>query len=126
MAKDYEQMMRQEMDQAAREEFYTRFDEQADAGAKRTILLDNIRRSEKIEISDEELQEKLVGLAEERGMDAAEYERAVRASKNFDRLRADLEEEKLFEQICAEATIEVVEKETEAADEGSGADEKKE
>jgi trigger factor len=126
MAKDYEQMTRQEMDEAAREEFYRRFDAQADIAAKRTILLDNIRRSEKIEISDEELQGKLAELAEERGMDAAGYERAVRASNNLERLRADLEEEKLFEMICAEATVEVVEKDVEPAEDSSDVDEKKE
>ncbi len=77
----------------------------AQRAVRRMIILDNLRRTESIEVTEEELEAKLVELAEEQGMEVAEFRRAVERAQNMDRLRSDLEEEKLFAMLEDRAKI---------------------
>jgi trigger factor len=81
----------------------------AQRAVRRMIVLDNLRRSESIEVSEEEFEAKFTELGEEQGMDVAEFRRAVERAQNMDRFRSDLEEEKVFSLLEDRAKISVSE-----------------
>jgi trigger factor len=88
----------------------------AQRAVRRMIVLDTIRRTDEIEVSDEELDAKLAELAEEQGMELEDFRRAVTRAQNLDRLRSDLEEEKVFSRLEERAKITVREELPEAQD----------
>ena len=72
------------------------------------IILDNLRRHEGIEVTDEDVEAKLAELAAKRDVSVDDFRRAVAANDNMDRLRHDLEEEKIFAFLEEKAEISVV------------------
>lgn len=105
MAGDYERLVGREMNDAEKREFPQRYAPSARRMAERTIILDNIRRREGIEVSDEDVESRIAELAGERGVTAEEFRQAVEASQNLDRLRHDLEEEKIFAYLLEHANV---------------------
>ena len=124
-AEDYQQMTGQQLQGDQRQEFADSFRERARRAARRTILLDNLRRQQSIEVSEEDLKARIAELAAERDMDPAEYEQAVRSADNMDRLRSDLEERRILDFVRDGAKVTVVEKEPEGSGDGKDSSESK-
>lgn len=118
-AEDYQQMTGQQLEGEQMRQFGDSFRDRARRSAQRTILLDNLRRQEGLEASDEDVQARIAELAKERDMEVPEFERAVQSADNMDRLRSDVEESKILDFLRDKATITVVEKEPEGSGEES-------
>lgn len=109
MVADYERMMNRQLEEAQREKFREQYAGTAQRAARRTILLDNLRRQHEIEASDEDVAAKIAELAAERDMEPDDFRRAVEGANQMDRLRSDLEEDLIFDWLAERAEITVVE-----------------
>lgn len=81
----------------------------AQRAVRRMVVLDSLRRSEEISVTDEEMEAKIAELAAEQNMEPADFRRAVERAQNLDRLRSDLEEDKVFAMLEERAKITVSE-----------------
>jgi len=121
MVADYERMTNRQLDPEQRQKFAEQYAGMARRAAQRTILLDNLRRQQEIEASDEDVAAKIEELAAERDMQPEDFRRAVEGANQMDRLRSDLEEDLIFDWLAERAEITVVEH-TEDPEEGDSGD----
>lgn len=89
----------------------------AQHAVRRMILVDNLRRSLEIEISEEELDARVAELAEEQGTSVERLRAMLERTRNFERIRGELEENKIFAHLEAKARITVTEEVPEAPSE---------
>lgn len=86
----------------------------AQHAVRRMILVDNLRRSLQIEVSDAEVDARVAELAEEQGTTVERLRAMLERTRNLERLRSDLEENKIFAHLEAKARITVTEELPEA------------
>jgi trigger factor len=109
----------QEMQQRARqtgrspsEEEVARYREAGRPVAERQIkglfLLESVRRQERIEVSEEEIEDKIAAVAADNGFDLEKYREYVRQGDEKDRLRHGLEERKTYDFLLSRAQVESV------------------
>lgn len=85
----------------------------AQRAVRRMLLIDNLRRGHEIKVDDEEFEKRLAELAEKQGSDLDRFRLLMERAGNLDRLRGEMEEDKVFDLIEESAKITVAE---EAAD----------
>lgn len=108
MVQDYAKMTGRELGEEDRKQVAERLRPSAQRASRRMIILDNIRRREGIEVSPEDIDERIREMAERRSAAPEDVRRAVEASGHLDRLEHDLEEEKVFAFLEEKAKITVV------------------
>jgi FKBP-type peptidyl-prolyl cis-trans isomerase (trigger factor) len=78
------------------------------------ILVDNLRRSLEIEVSDAELDARIAELAEEQGTTVERLRPMLERTRNLERVRGEIEEDRIFEHLESKARITVTEEVPEA------------
>lgn len=81
----------------------------AQRSVKRMVLVDNLRRGHDIEITDEEFDARLAEMAEKQGSDLDRFRLLMERAGNLDRIRGEMEEDKVFDLIEESAKITVAE-----------------
>jgi trigger factor len=92
-----------------REKFAEAYRPVAQRAMRKMILVDNLRRQNDVKATDEELDARLAELAEEQGTSPEQMRSLIERAGNLDRLRGDLEEDKVFDLLEEKATITVKE-----------------
>ena len=77
----------------------------AERQIKGMFLLESVRRAESIEVSDEEIDEKIESVAAEHGFDVEKYREYVQKGEEKDRLRHGLEERKTYDFLLSRAEV---------------------
>ena len=72
---------------------------------KRWFILDEIERQEKIEVSDQELHDRVTAMAASRNLDPKELSAHLAQSDQLKRLRRNIQEEKLLNFLVAESNV---------------------
>jgi len=108
---DLQQRARQ-MGRQPGEEELAQYREAARPVAERQIkglfLLESVRQQEEIEVSEEEIAEKIAAVAAENGFDLEKYREYVQKGEEKDRLRHGLEERKTYDFLLSRAQVEPV------------------
>lgn len=78
----------------------------AERDVRETLVLEAVADAREIEVSDEEVEEKVASMAREQGLDPARLRKAYEERGLLDGLRARLREEKALEFLLAEAKVE--------------------
>jgi trigger factor len=86
----------------------------AQQAVQRMILVDNLRRSLEIEVSDAELDARIAELAEEQGTTVERLRPMLERTRNLERVRGEIEEDRIFEHLESKARITVTEEVPEA------------
>ena len=73
------------------------------------VLIDNLRRHNEIEIDDEAFDARLAEMAEKQGSDVERFRLLLERAGNLDRIRGEMEEDKVFDLIEESAKITVAE-----------------
>ena len=73
---------------------------------RETLLLDAVAEARELEVSDEDVEERLRSLAQERGLAPERLRKSLSQRGLLDSLRADLRREKALEFLLSEAKIE--------------------
>lgn len=81
----------------------------AQRSVKRMVLIDNLRRGNDIKIADEEFDARLAEMAEKQGSDLERFRLLLERAGNLDRIRGEMEEDKVFDLIEESAKITVAE-----------------
>jgi trigger factor len=81
----------------------------AQRSVKRMILVDNLRRNHDVQISDEDFDARLAEMAEKQGSDLERFRLLMERAGNLDRIRGEMEEDKVFDLIEDLAKITVAE-----------------
>ena len=76
---------------------------------QRMVLVDNLRRAHDLKVSDEELKARIAEMAQEQGSSPEQLEGLIRRAGNLERLRSDMEEEKVFALLEEKAKVTVSE-----------------
>lgn len=92
-----------------REKFDQAYKPVAERAVRKMVLVDNLRRQLEIQVSDDDVDARLNTLAEEQGTSPEHLRSLVERAGNMDRLRSDLEEDKVFDLLKEKATITVKE-----------------
>ena len=92
-----------------REKFAEAYRPVAQRAVRKMILVDNLRRQNDVKATDEELDARLAELAEDQGTSPEQMRSLIERAGNLDRLRGDLEEDKVFDLLEEKATITVKE-----------------
>ena len=92
-----------------REKFDEAYRSVAQRAVRKMILIDNLRRHNDVQVSDEELDARIAEMAEEQGTTAEQMRSLIERARNMDRLRSDMEEDKVFAMLEEKATIHVKE-----------------
>jgi trigger factor len=117
MVNDYVDSSTEEMKQRARmygqemnEEQLKGYRENARPDAERTLramfVLESIRKQEKIEVSDEDVNERIEEIAGENGFPAAQYREYLEKNGELDRISHELSERKTFDFLKSRAKFE--------------------
>ena len=78
---------------------------QAERDVQLALLVPEICAAEKIEVSDEDVDERLAPIAEQQGQSLAQVKRSYREQGMLDAMRSGLLEERLLDFLIAEATV---------------------
>jgi FKBP-type peptidyl-prolyl cis-trans isomerase (trigger factor) len=81
----------------------------AQRSVKRMILIDNLRRGHEIKVDDEEFDARLTEMAGKQGSDVERFRLLMERAGNLDRIRGEMEEDKVFDLIEESAKITVAE-----------------
>jgi trigger factor len=81
----------------------------AQRSVKRMLLIDNLRRGNDIQISEEDFDARLAEMAEKQGSDLERFRLLMERAGNLDRIRGEMEEDKVFDLIEESAKITVAE-----------------
>jgi trigger factor len=81
----------------------------AQRSVKRMILIDNLRRGHEIKVDDEEFDGRLTEMAGKQGSDVERFRLLMERAGNLDRIRGEMEEDKVFDLIEESAKITVAE-----------------
>jgi len=92
-----------------REKFDEAYKPVAERAVRKMVLLDNLRRQHEFDVTDEDVTAKLESLAEEQGTTPDHLRSLIERAGNMDRLRSDLEEDKVFDLLKSKAAITVKE-----------------
>ncbi len=95
----------------------------AERQIKGLFLLESVRRQEELEVTDEDIEDKIVSVAGENGFDVEKYREYVQQGEEKDRIRHGLEERKTYDFLLSRAEVEIVDADAEisaqaAEDEG--------
>jgi trigger factor len=88
----------------------------AERQIKGMFLLESVRRQEEIQVSDEDLEEKITATAAEHGFDLEKYREYVFKGEEKDRIRHGLEERKTYDFLLSRAEMTAAEAEQAAED----------
>lgn len=99
----------QQMGRPVTEEQQQTYREAAKPVAERQIagmfLLESVRRQQEIEVTDEEIEEKIASVAAENGFDVEKYREYVNQGEERDRLRHGLEERRTYDFLLSRAEV---------------------
>lgn len=81
----------------------------AQRSVKRMLLVDSLRRGREIKVEEEEFNARLAEMAEQQGTDPDRFRLLLERAGNLDRIRGEMEEDKVFDLIEESAKITVAE-----------------
>lgn len=91
----------------------------AERQIKGLFLLESVRRQQNLEVTDEEIDDKIVAVAAENGFDVEKYREYVKQGDEKDRLRHGLEERKTYDFLLSRAEVVAAQNDTEDPDQAA-------
>jgi len=88
----------------------------ARAATQRWLVLDHVKKSQGIEATEEELDAKIEEIAREQGRSREETRQALELGDHLERLKLEIEEDRVFSWLADQVQVEVVERAAEEED----------
>ncbi len=110
MVKDLQHQSGREFDEETMEKLRESYGPAARRATQRWLLLDHIRRTQEIEVGDEEVRVKFEEIAEERGATPEQVEKAFEAGGNMDHMKMELSDNRAFDWLAEQVEVKVIEK----------------
>jgi len=91
-------------------ELYITYKDEATKIVKATLVLKNICEKESIKVSDQEMDEKIMELARQRGQEHESLKESLKSSNMIEDIRGEILNNKVFEFIESKANVEIIKK----------------
>ena len=109
LSADFENMKKNRPDQEIdEEEYYTRMRPNAVRAVQTYLIIDKIKSEKNIDVTKEEISERIEIIAQENGMDPREFRRLLIKDGRLDEIKNDIAEEKTYRWMVETANVKVV------------------
>jgi trigger factor len=123
MIEDLKDSSGRDFDAETRKKLAESYAPSARRATQRWLLIDHIKKTQGIDVGDEELQVKIEELAAERDATPEQVRQALQTRNGLAHLRLELEEDRVFDWFSEQVQVKVVQKSADELDEGDLAEE---
>ncbi len=123
MIEDLKDSSGRDFDSETRKKLAESYAPSARRATQRWLLIDHIKKTQGIDVGDEELQVKIEELAAERDATPEQVRQALQTRNGLAHLRLELEEDRVFDWLSEQVQVKVVQKSADELDEGDLAEE---
>ena len=120
MIEDLQHRSGREFDEETLQKLAESYRPSARLATQRWLLIDHVKKSQQIEVADEDIQARIEEIAAEQGRSPDEIRQALQMENHLDHLKMEIEEDRAYEWLAEQVQVEVVER---TVDEAGEADE---